>query len=602
MQQITLVQIALFLAAAAIAAPLAKRLQVGAVLGYLVAGIFIGPYGIGNVVSIYNVESILRIAEFGVVLLLFLIGLELRPVRLWSMRSSIFGLGGAQFFITGVFLSLAGYWAGFSTSTATLLGFALSLSSTAFALQILEEKGELTARHGRLSFSILLFQDLAAIPLLAIVPLLAVFTGIDVERSSVAPVFWAIGTIVLVILIGKYLLDRLFKLVAATDVKEAMTASALLTVVGVALLMEWAGLSAALGAFIAGALLADSSFRHQIQADIAPFEGLLMGLFFTAIGMSLNFGLLMTFPAKVMMFVGALLVIKFCVLYLLGRWWKLDARPSRRLALVLSQGGEFGFVIFGLAAGGGIIERGLADLLALSVTLSMAATPLLLLIDEAVTKRRKGDEPEFITPPENTGHVIIAGFGRMGQITARVLQAKQIPYTGLDVSSAQVDFVRKFGNKIYYGDSSRLEVLKAVNADRASAFVLAVDDVEASLKTAAVVRRHFPDLTIYARAQDRQHVHRLLDLGVEHIHREAFLSSLELTREVLFGIGLSYGEAEDTIETFREHDNRRLYDDYKHYTDMEKLRDGALSSAKELEELFVRDAVVQPLKPETDKE
>ena len=602
MEQITLVQIALFLAAAAIAAPVAKRLQVGAVLGYLVAGIFIGPYGIGNVMSIYNVESILHIAEFGVVLLLFLIGLELRPVRLWSMRSSIFGLGGAQFFLTGILLSAAGYWSGFSLSTAVLLGFSLSLSSTAFALQILEEKGELTTRHGRLSFSILLFQDLAAIPLLAIVPLLAVYSSVDTNASSVWPFLWAIGTIGLVILFGHFFLDRLFKLVAATDVKEAMTASALLTVVGVALLMELAGLSAALGAFIAGALLADSSYRHQIQADIAPFEGLLMGLFFTAIGMALNFGLLWSFPAKVLMFVVALIVIKFCVIYLLGRWWKLDSGPSRRLALVLSQGGEFGFVLFGLAAGGGIIERGLADLMALSVTLSMAATPILLLIDEAITKRIRGDEPEFVTPPENTGHVIIAGFGRMGQITARVLQAKQIPYTGLDLSSAQVDFVRRFGNKIYYGDSSRIDVLKAVNAHKASAFVLTVDDVEASLKTAAVVRQHFPDLPIYARAQNRQHVHRLLDLGVEHIHREAFLSSLELTRDVLFGIGLPYGEAEDTIDTFREHDSRRLYDDYKHYTDQEKLREGALSGAKELEELFVRDAAIQPLKPDPDKD
>ncbi len=602
MQQITLVQIALFLAAAAIAAPLAKRMKIGAVLGYLIAGIFIGPYGIGNVASIYNVSSILHIAEFGVVLLLFLIGLELRPVRLWSMRSSIFGLGGAQFFITAALLSLAGYWAGFSTSIALLMGFSLSLSSTAFALQILEEKGELTTRHGRLSFSILLFQDLAAIPLLAVVPLLAVFTNVGVEGASLWPIFWAVGTIVLVVLIGHFLLERLFKLVAATDVREAMTACALLTVVGVALLMEWAGLSAALGAFIAGALLADSPFRHQIQADIAPFEGLLMGLFFTAIGMSLNFGLLLTLPAKVLIFVAALLVIKFSVIYLLGRWWKLDSGPSRRMALVLSQGGEFAFVVFGLAAGGGLIERGLADLLALSVTLSMVATPFLLLLDEAVTRNRKGSEPDFVAPPENTGHVIIAGFGRMGQIAARVLQAKQIPYTGLDLSSTQVDFVRKFGNKIYYGDSSRLDILKAAHADKASAFVLTVDDVEASLKTAAVVRQHFPDLTIYARAQDRQHVHRLLELGVEHIHREAFLSSLELTRDVLFGIGLPYGEAEDTIETFRQHDSQRLYEDYKHYTDEEKLRKGALSAAKELEELFIRDAVVQPLKPDADEE
>ncbi len=594
MGAITLIQVALFLAAAAIAAPLAKRLKMGSVLGYLLAGVFIGPYGIGNVRSIYDVETILHIAEFGVVLLLFLIGLELRPIRLWSMRTSIFGLGGAQFVLTGALLTLAGYFANFALLPSLLIGFSLALSSTAFALQILEEKGELTARHGRLSFSILLFQDLAAIPLLAIVPLLAVFSGIGIAETNIWPVLRAFGTIALVVLIGRYMLDHLFKLVAAANVKEAMTASALLTVVGVALLMEWAGLSAALGAFIAGALLADSSYRHEIQADIEPFKGLLMGLFFTAIGMSLSIGLLVTFPLRVFSFVLGLLVIKAGVLYILGRWWSLEAGPARRLALVLSQGGEFALVIFGLAAGG-VLERGLVEILSLSVTLSMALTPLVLAIDEAITRRIKVDEPEFEPPPENTGHVIIAGFGRMGQITARILQAKQIPFTALDRSSAQVDFVRKFGNKIYYGDTSRLDVLLAAKADQASAFVLAVDDVEASLKTAAIVRKHFPDLTIYARAQDRQHVHRLLDLGVEYIHREAFLSSLELTRDVLFGIGMSYRDADYTIETFREHDRQRLYDDYEHYTDEEKLRERALSGARELEELFERDAAEQPL-------
>ncbi|HSM20154.1 MAG TPA: monovalent cation:proton antiporter-2 (CPA2) family protein, partial [Hyphomicrobiales bacterium] len=372
-----LIQAAVFLAAAAIAAPIAKKLNISSVLGYLAAGVLIGPYGLGFVYAVYQVESILHIAEYGVALLLFLIGLELKPQRLWTMRGSIFGLGAGQVAVTALLLTPAAVFLGIAWDEAIFVGLALSLSSTAFVLQVLEEKHELNTRHGRAAFSVLLFQDLAAIPLIAIVPLLG--SGMAEEGLSPFGVVKAIAAIVLVVLVGRYALSTLYRLVATTGVREAMTASALLTVVGVALLMEAAGLSAALGAFLAGALLADSPYRHQIEADIAPFEGLLLGLFFTAVGMALNLQLLSEQPAVIAASVAGLLAIKAAVLYALGRWRGLDNAAARRLALAVSQGGEFAFVLFATALGESVIERELAELLTVIVTLSMLATPVLLL-------------------------------------------------------------------------------------------------------------------------------------------------------------------------------------------------------------------------------
>ena len=556
-----LIQVAVFLAAAAIAAPLGRFFRMGAVLGYLAAGVVIGPYILGPLYQLNDVESILQFGEFGVVLLLFVIGLELRPIRLWAMRSAIFGLGTAQLVATSLVLAAIGLALGLNFGQALFIGLGLSLSSTAFALQVLEEKGEINTRHGRLAFSVLLFQDLAAIPLIALVPLFAA-GGSEQPAMDLRAGVLAIVTIIGVIVAGRFLLSRLYRIIAATGVREAMTASALLTVVGVALVMEAAGLSAALGSFIAGALLADSEYRHQIEADIAPFEGLLLAVFFIAIGMSIDLGIVVAEPLKLIAIVIGLVAIKAVILYALGRWWGLKSEAARRLGLAISQGGEFAFVLFAAGVGAHVIGQHLADLLVLAVTLSMAATPLLLLIDETIFRALEPEKPEYEVPPEGDQHVIVAGFGRFGQIVARVLRARRIPFTALDSNVEQVDFVKRFGSRIYYGDAGRLDILRAAGADKARAFVLAIDDVDASLRVAEMVRKHFPDLPVYARARDRIHVHKLMDLGVEIIERETFLSALELTHRLLRGLGLERGRgqaaARDLQAAGREAAVRRL--------------------------------------------
>ena len=592
MQGLGLIQIAVFLMVAAIAAPIAKRLKIGSVLGYLIAGFLIGPYGIGIIYQLYDVTNIRHIAEFGVVLLLFLIGLELRPKRIWSMRSAIFGLGGAQ--VVGSALVLMGFalLANITPIVSLFIGLSLALSSTAFVLQVLEERGELTKRHGRLAFSVLLFQDLAAIPLIALVPLFAVGqaseSGMDVWAALAA-----IATIIGVVLFGHFLLNHLYRLIAATKVREAMTASALLTVIGVALAMEHVGLSAALGSFIAGVILADSEYRHQIEADLAPFVGLLLGLFFTTIGMSLDIYVLRDEYKMVLMVAAGLVAIKLTITYLLARWRGLSNASSRRLAIVLSQGGEFAFVLFGAGVLANVLEPSQAKILTLAVTLSMITTPLLLLLDDLWVKRQKSSEPVavFDRPRGQQGHIIIAGLGRFGQIITRVLSAKKVPFTALDTSAAQINLIKKAGFTGYFGDATRLNILRASRVDKAAGLVIAVNNIDVSLKIARIVRDHYPDLPIFARARNRQHVHKLMDLGVTVIRRETFLSAVELTKDILT---TAYYEADETVnrdlERFMEHDRQRLYDDYEHFTDIEKLRARNRSAAIELEELFASDS------------
>ena len=587
---LTLTELAMLLAAGAIAAPLAKMARIGTVLGYLIAGVALGPYGVGSVFSLYEAREMLHFAEFGIVLLLFLIGLELRPKRLMSMRQAIFGLGSAQVGVTALILAAIGIVFGLKPTAALFAGLALALSSTAFALQVLEEKGELTARHGRLAFAVLLFQDLAAIPLIALVPLFAVAQAAKPGMDILAAIK-ALGIIAIVIVVGHFVLDRLFRLVAASRVKEATTALALLVVVGITIVMNEAGLSPALGAFIAGALLAESSYRHQIEADIQPFEGLLLGLFFTAVGMSLNLSMLAARPGAVVGFVIVLVAVKIAVLYGLGRWQGLSHASARRLGVSISQGGEFAFVLLAAGVSYGVLMQGQSEFLSVVVTLSMAATPLLMLGDDALRRLSPAATSSALLerPPTNEGHVIIAGFGRFGQIVARVLRAKKIPFTALDISPEQIALVERFGSKAFYGDASRLEILEAAQADKARAFVLAIDDVEASIRTAEMVSARFPELPIYARTRNRNHSHRLLDQGVKVVRRETFLSALDITRSLLRGLGLKEREIERTITTFQTHDERRLIEDYQHYTDMEKMQALARSDAATLERLFAED-------------
>jgi len=585
----SLSQLIVFLAAAAIAAPLGRRCHVGSIIGYLVAGIIIGRTGLGALVG--RPEELQNMAELGVAMFLFLIGLELRPRRLWAMRYSVFGAGGVQVVATTAAFTALGLYSGLSYGASLLIGLAISLSSTAFALQTLEEKGELTTRHGRLAFSILLFQDIAAIPMIAFVGFLAA-GGAGEQGFSMTGLFKGLAIIAAIVLAGRFVLNRLYRIVASTGVREGMTASALLTIVLVVYLMHVAGLSAALGAFLAGILLADSEYRHQIESDIAPFEGLLLGLFFMTVGMSLNVGLLLTQPGVIMTVVVLIVAVKAAILYVVGRWQDLKQSSARRFALVASQGGEFAFVLLTAAAAGRVVDQVLADSLAVAVTLSMITTPLLLLADEFYTRRRTKPEPQFDALPKKDGHVVIAGFGRFGQITARVLRATRVPFTALDISPEQVNFVNQFGNKIYYGDASRLGILEAAMTKDARAFVLAIDDVEASIRTAQILRTHFPHVPVYARARNRQHVHQLMDMGIENIERETFLSALDLTRDLLRGLGMTDKRSKWIIETFKDTDEKRLYDDYKIQSDTEKMRLRALRQSQELEEIFAQDAAV----------
>lgn len=586
MDKTYLLQAVVLLAAAALAAPLARLLNVGSVLGYLASGILIGPYVLG---LFTDVEAILHVAELGIVLLLFLIGLELRPIRIWTMRRVIFGAGGGQVLITGLLLGTTAALFFTTIPVAAVVGLALAMSSTAFVLQVLEERKELTQRHGRLAFSILLFQDLAAIPLIAVVPLMAARGAADMTQSAIA-IGTALATIGAVIVGGHFLLSPLYRMVAASGVREAMTATALLTVLGVSVLMLAAGLSAALGAFIAGAMLADSQYRHQIQADIQPFEGLLLGLFFTAIGMSLDIGLVFREWQLVLGLVAGLVVIKAAVLYVIARWNGLGTGPSRRLAIALAQGGEFAFVILGLVTGARLLAEDTAQLMAVVVTLSMALTPLLLVVDDWL-ERLNGPvaAPEYDSPPSSEGRVVIAGLGRFGQIVARILRARGIPFTALDINPEQIELVRRFGAEGYYGDASRLDILEAAQTGKAQAFVLAIDDVEASLKTAEIVRRYFPHVPIFARARNRQHVHKLMDLGIQEMRRETFLAAIELSRDLLEGLGIASSEARRMTEAFADLDRRRLYDDYEHASDREKLELNAKRFAEELEQIFQED-------------
>ena len=586
-----LTQAAVFFGAAVLVVPIFRRLGLGAVLGYLAAGAVIGPYGLS---LINDVEAAAHLAEFGVVLLLFIIGLELNPTRLWTMRSMVFGLGTVQVVATGALLAIAAAYFGLGTGAAIVVGVALAFSSTAFVLQTLAERGELKDRHGRAAFAVLLFQDIAAIPLLAAVPFLAP-TQVETDTASLLIGAARVAAVLTAVVIGgHFLLRPVLRIVANTRIPELFTATALLIVSGTALLMNSVGISMALGAFLAGVLLANTEYRHQLEADIEPFKGLLLGLFFISVGMGLNLGLVKDNARDVALLVAGLMVVKGAVLFFAGRAWNLNKKAAGDFALALPQGGEFAFVIFTAAVATGLLARDVHDLLVLVVSLSIAATPLARLGYDWLTRGLVPPaDPEYDVAPITDHPVMIAGFGRFGQITGRILAAKHIPFIALDASAEQVDFVKRFGAEIYYGDASRLELLRAAKAESAKIFVLAIDDVEASLRTAETVTRHFPHLQIYARSRNRQHTHRLMDLGVRVLRRETFHSALDLTKEVLRGLGLNGKEAERIVKTFQEHDERRLAEHHTHYTDEEKMRSLAKGAAKELEEMFTRDAAEQ---------
>ena len=578
-------QIAVFLAATVIAVPLFRRFKLSSVLGYLTAGMVIGPWGLG---LFDDVESVLHLAEFGVVLLLFVIGLELQPSRLWVLRHSVFGAGTVQVALTTAILAAAIMALGTPWTTALVIGFALSLSSTALVLQVLAERGELTARHGRASFAILLFQDLAIMPALVLLPLLAGQADTRVDWRAIA---LPVAAIFVVVVAGRFLLRPLLRIVAATRVQEAFTAAALLVVVGTALLFESAGLSMALGAFIAGVLLADSEYRHELEADIEPFKGLLLGLFFIAVGMTANLDVLVDRPLVIVGLTLGYLVLKALAVWLGARLTRHDQPTAWRMAVSLAGGGEFAFVLFSLAAADGLLPRATVDLLVLVVTLSMVLSPLLIGAADRLARRLRppSTPPAYDRIEPEEPRVLIAGFGRFGQIVARVLRARQIRFTALEVSQAQVDFVRRFGNKLYYGDASRLEMLRAAGAEHAQLLVLAIDDVEASVRAAELAHRHFPRLRVLARARNRQHAFRLMEAGVSDIWRETLASSLEVAEAALVALGTPRDAAASQVRKFRAHDEATLRAQAAVKDDETKLIATAQASAQQLEKLFDAD-------------
>jgi glutathione-regulated potassium-efflux system protein KefB len=577
-----------FLAATVISVPLFKRLGLGSVLGYLAAGVVIGPWGTR---LISDVESVLHIAELGVVLLLFLIGLELRPSRLWQLRRTVFGLGTAQVVATGALLALVAMGLGLGWRPALIAGIGLSLSSTAFALQLLAEKNEVATDHGRTAFGILLFQDLAVIPVLALLPVLG-----DAGRQSSEPAWIAtleiVGVLVGVVVVGRSVIRPLFRVVAGTHSQELFTATALLIVLGTAAAVSKVGMSMALGAFLAGVLLADSEYRHELEADIEPFKGLLLGLFFIAVGMSVNLGLVTARPLVVIGLVVGFVALKALAIFVIGKFSLKQTEPALSLAVSISQGGEFAFVLFGLAVSFRVMDQATSELLVVVVSLSMATTPALYVLHERLVRPRfrRAARRDFDVAPEEDSPVIIGGFGRVGQVVGRILRAKRIPFTAMDASPEHIDFIKRFGNKVFYGDAARLDLLRAARADRAKVFVLAIDDVEASVRTAETVLQHFPHLTIVARARNRQHAYRLLNLGIRHVFRETFVDSLELTVDVLEALGYDLGDARTAAARFREHDEQLLMASFPYHKDEKKLVEMAAQARAELESLFEKDA------------
>ena len=593
-----------FLLATVIAVPLTKRFRLGAVLGYLLAGIVIGPAELG---LIANPAGVGAISEFGVVLMLFVIGLELSPQRLWVMRRSVFGMGLLQVLACSAVIGvIADAWLGLPPAAAAIIGGSLALSSTAFGLQILAERKEAGLAYGRQSFAILLFQDLAAIPLIAAVPLLASTSA----KHGLDPyaVLRTVGVIVAVVVGGRYLLRPIFRFVAKADSVEVSTATALLVVMGIALIMEETGVSVTLGAFLAGVLLADSEYRHDLESNIEPFKGLLLGLFFISVGMSMQIQLLLQSPLLVLGLTFGLLLVKGMLLWPLGLTvGGLGRGDALRLAVLLACGGEFAFVVLRQATERGLIAEQQSGLLILAITLSMALTPLLVAVTgKLLGKRQKETSTRpFDTIDVDRPRVIIAGYGRMGQIVARVLRARNIPFVALDHSVEQLDLVQRFGNQkgIFYGDPARPELLRAAQADKAEVFVLASDDPESSLRVARVVRRQYPHLKIVARARNRQHVWRLMDLGVDEPVRETLYSSLKMTRKALEALGLSSEEAIAEVERFRRQDAELMKIQYLVYDDDAKLVQTTREALADLDKLFEADAEIKPApsnKPDAD--
>jgi monovalent cation:proton antiporter-2 (CPA2) family protein len=571
-----------YLLAAVITVPLFKRLGLGSILGYLFAGIVLGPHALG---IIEDPESVLHFAEYGVILLLFVIGLELAPEKLWSMRNHIVVLGGSQVLLTGLVIGF-GMVMLMAIPLAFILGLTLALSSTALAIQLMSEERILASPLGRKGFSILLLQDLAVIPILIAVSVLA-----PVAIGASAPAWYVtILALVGVVAFGRFGLSELLAAVARSNNREVMTAASLLIVVGVAVLMNAVGLSMGLGAFLAGIMLANSDYRHQLESDIEPFKGMLLGLFFIAIGMTLNLELLWASPLRFVVLALGLVFVKTVIITAILRWRHVSLKEGIQLGLILSQGGEFAFVVLSQGQQAMLFDAALAEQLTLIVGLSMAFTSPLVTLYRRIGRSRSVEQPDQDRHwDSHQPEVIIAGFGRFGQIIGRLLRARHIPFTAMDKDSAHVEFVKQFGNRLFYGDLTRIDLLRSAGIKHAKILVVAVNDVAQSLAIIDLAREQNARIKIIARAVDRFHAYELYKRKVESVVRETFASSLEAATETLEQLGYTEGQALEVAKRFRLHDEELLERSAQHLEDMEELRNIARQGRRELELLFEED-------------
>ncbi len=581
----------IYLSAAVLVVPLSKAIGLGSIIGYLAAGIAIGPWGLGLVT---NVEDILHFAEFGVVLMLFLVGLELEPKRLWSLRGPIFGWGSAQVLGCAAVLFLAGFLAGASWRVALVAALGLALSSTAIALQVFGERNLLLTPSGQAGFSILLFQDVAAIPILALLPLLAAAPGADDGMTGLQRLgegLKIVGVIAAIVIGGRLALRPLLRWIARSRTPEIFTAASLLLVVAIAALMQFVGLSMALGAFLAGVLLAESEYRRELETDIEPFKGLLLGLFFIAVGMSIDFGVLLAHPLRMAAVVAGFMVLKAVVIHGLARPMQVPFQQRPVFTLLLAQGGEFAFVVF-QAAGPAVLPPDVASFLIGAVALSMLLSPLLLVaLDRWVLPRHSAQKPEQMEEisEQQDAKVVICGFGRYGQIIGRMLIAQGLKITVLDHDPDTIESLREFGFRVFYGDATRLDLLRTAGAGTAKVVVVAVDDMEQSLKIVDLVRENFPQAKIVARARNVGHVYQLLDRQIETVEREMFESSLRSARSVLEGLGWPAYEARESAMRFRLRNIQLMRETYPHYKDRAKLIAVAKEGRQQFQEQMARE-------------
>ena len=586
-----------FLSAACLVVPLASRFRLGSVLGYLLAGILIGPFGFK---LITNSNEIMHFAEFGVVIMLFVIGLELEPSRLWKMRKSIVGLGGLQVIITTGVLTAVGIALGYNWQASLACAMALSLSSTALALQMLQEKGLLQTEGGESSFAVLLFQDIAVIPILIIMPLLA--SNISAPPNAHEQIDWIASlsgwqhallilcVISAVIITGQFLSRFFFRYIAKTNLREVFTATSLALIVGITLLMEIVGVSPALGAFIAGLVLANSEYKHTLEADISPFKGLLLGLFFISVGMGMNFDLLSEYTTYVLSAVIALIAIKLVILLILGRFFGLSFAQNALFAAAIAQGGEFAFVLFQYAGSLEVIEQGNAAFLTLTVALSMATTPFLMILNERyILSRFVSILPEYDAIQNTDNPVIIAGYGRFGQIIGRFMGAQGIKITILENDPDQIEQIRRFGNKAYFGDASNMELLHSAGIEKARLLVIAIDDADKALEMVYSVKQHFPNVKIYARARNRRHAYNLHKAGVDYFRRETFDSALKMAIDAMKLMGKSADEMRRKAKQFRRHDEKTLRSSFDFFEKEPELISFAKQASSELERILQND-------------